>query len=817
MSSNLDRESLLRSSALALATLMLVLVGSVGPASAAAPDKTPSVTVRTTEGGVPRILANGWRGLGYGYGFETARHNICTTADAYLTVRGQRSRFLGPEKTWFFSGNGMTYTNLQADFFFKRMIVEKQAEKLLRQKAPRGPKPQVRRIVKGYVQGYNRYLKRVGVNRIPDRTCRGEKWVRPIRRIDVYRRFLELGTMASSGVAIDGLVDVTPPGAPVPAAATAAKANPDARDLERIAETRPQIGSNAIALGRKATSTGKGMMMGNSHFPWGGSERWFQSQLTIPGKINVSGVSLYGVPLILIGHTAKMAWSHTVSPGFRFVPIVEKLVPGDPTSYYVDGQPRQMRKTTVTVEVKADDGTITPETRTFYSTIHGPITNSLQGQKLFAWSDSTAYALGDANAGNLRLVNFFFDMNRAQTTRGVMRALRTNQGVPWVSTLASDARGNALYADISVVPNLPDDMVERCNTGLGFVSLPQLGLPVIDGSKSECDLQKAPGAVVRGILPPDQLPYEIRKDYVENSNDSHWLVNPKQPLEGFAGILGRERSWIGLRARNGLTQIQERLAGTDGKRGKRFNLAQLWATVFDNKVFRAEMIQDPLVAYCNEHPVIDPGDGIGPVDVSEACPILAAWNLRDDLDAPGAVLFRRIAPRLDGSTWVKPFDVNDPVGTPSGLNQGSPSVGKALALAVNDLRTSGMPLDATLRRYQYVVRRGKRIPIGGGDGESAGTFNVIGSPWVPGSGFTDIRGGTSFTFAASLNGSNCPRVRTILAYSQAATNERSPYFADQTKLFSKKKWLMDRFCLGQQLRSPALKVTNFHGGASWSP
>ena len=45
------------------------------------------------------------------------------------------------------------------------------------------------------------------------------------------------------------------------------------------------------------------MVLGNPHFPWDGSERFFESQLTIPGKFNVSGASLFGVPIVLIGHT----------------------------------------------------------------------------------------------------------------------------------------------------------------------------------------------------------------------------------------------------------------------------------------------------------------------------------------------------------------------------------------------------------------------------------------------------------------------------------------------------------------------------------
>ena len=64
-----------------------------------------------------------------------------------------------------------------------------------------------------------------------------------------------------------------------------------------------------------------------------------------------------------------------------------------------------------------------------------------------------------------------------------------------------------------------------------------------------------------------------------------------------------------------------------------------------------------------------------------------------------------------------------------------------------------------------------------------------------------------------MNGKKCPPVKTILTYSQAATNEKSKHYADMTKLFSKGRWVNDRFCAAQQKKSPGLKVTKLNGGA----
>ena len=147
--------------------------------------------------------------------------------------------------------------------------------------------------------------------------------------------------------------------------------------------------------------------------------------------------------------------------------------------------------------------------------------------------------------------------------------------------------------------------------------------------------------------------------------------------------------------------------------------------------------------------------------------------MRDDLDSPGAVLFRRFAgegaqpprpgrhPRRGGHRLARRLHErrstpNDAVNTPNGLNTGSPGVRAALADAVKELRDIGIPLDARLRDWQYELRGDERIPIHGGPG-GLGVFNAISAPFAGAKGFPDIGSGSSFVMAAHLTG-GCPRV-----------------------------------------------------------
>ncbi len=501
--------------------------------------KTPRVTIRTTEYGIPRIVADSYRGLGYGYGYSLAKDNICSMADIYTTNRGERSRYFGPEGEWQLTGNGYVFTNLEADFAHKRIIAAKTIEGLLKKKAPHGPKQQVREVVDGYVKGYNRWLSRTGVDKIQDETCKGEPWVKKINKLDVYRRFYELGTLASAGAVVDGTTSAAPPTSQASIGSESDPAGePTASDFEGLDESlNPEVGSNAVSLGSEATSTGKGMLFGNPHFPWSGTERFYQAQLTIPGKINVSGASLLGAPVVLIGHTRNLAWSHTVSTSRRFMLYKETLAPGDPTSYIVDGQTKKMDSVDVTVAVKQPDGTLENETRTLYSTEHGPAVAILQGIPL-GWSEDTVYTLRDPNADGLRFINHFFDADRSQSVSDMVKTLKRNQGVPWVNTIAADSKGNAMYADISVTPDVTPERFAACGTpGIGELAWSQarvvhrrrdLGVDLVGGHLDQW--------LVDGDLVADLLPLQPAGDGALGDGLAQFRHRDRRRVAGGGGL-----------------------------------------------------------------------------------------------------------------------------------------------------------------------------------------------------------------------------------------------------------------------------------------
>ncbi len=759
------------------------------------------VTVKRSAHGIPHIIGRDFPSVAYGYAQALAEDNICVLADTYVTVRGERSKYFGPEGTYASRGNSTTPNNLASDFFFRKIIAQRTIEKLLSQPPPPGPAPQIRRAVKGYVAGYNDYLKRVGVDNIPDPACRGKEWVRPLEVIDAYRRFYQLALLASAGVAVDGIGDAAPALSPAAAqqAQQAALASPD---IGRLAQPLGAIGSNAIGLGSQGTQSGNGMLLGNPHFPWDGPERFYQAHLVIPGKVDVQGGSLFGVPLILIGNTRRMAWSHTVSTARRFTPYQLTLVPGDAHSYLVDGQPEAMTPTEVTVEVKG------AEPVDAHSLRHalGPDADRDPRPAHLPVDAHERVRARRRQRHQLPLPEPLL-LHQPSTVRssGSMRSSARYQGIPWVNTIAADSTGTAYYADIGAIPNVSNQKIADCSVPLGQVTNTSLRVQILDGSRGDCKWDDDPDAVAKGIFGPKNSPSLFRRDYVTNMNDSYWLTNPKQPIEGYSIVIGDERTARALRTRLGLRIIQERLDGSDGLAGKGFTLKQLADAVFNNRQYAGELFKDGLAEMCQS-------------SSSPACPVLAQWDLHDNLDSRGALLFRRFASRVltnpassalpqAPSPFAEPFDVNDPVNTPRGLNTGSPTVQQALDQAVSDLEGAGIPLDAPLRDFQYEKRGDEKIPIHGGPG-TVGVFNAINVGWNAAAGYPNVPHGSSYVQTVELPKRGCARVRTILTYSQS-TSPESRWFGDQTRLFSRRRWVKPPFCPKQMRRAKFVSVKRY--------
>ncbi|HEX3489204.1 MAG TPA: penicillin acylase family protein, partial [Streptosporangiaceae bacterium] len=367
------------------------------------------------------------------------------------------------------------------------------------------------------------------------------------------------------------------------------------------------------------------------------------------------------------------------------------------------------------------------------------------------------------------------------------------------------------------IPNVSNARAKRCDTQIGAFTFAQVGPPILNGAKTSCDWASDPGAAVHGIFGPQHEPYLLRHDYVTNSNDSYWLANPHHPLAGFARIIGTEGTARTLRTRIGLIQVQARIDGTDGQGPPGFTLAAMRRLDLSDDSYAAQLTLPGLVKLCDKFQAAGgtaPTSGGGKVKLGDACSTLAHWNGKADTAQRGAVLFAgfwNIAQAATPSPFSHPFQLSRPVTTPYGLNTANSTVRTALGDTIKQLNKAHIPLNTTLGAVQYVTYHGSHITIPGGPGDPDGIFNAIYENTEPGDSLTSPDTGSSFIQVVTWEpGSSCPVGSTILTYSESS-NPASPHFADQTRLFSKKQFLPDRFCPKQIAADPDLRVVTVTG------
>ncbi|MGI5238069.1 penicillin acylase family protein [Dactylosporangium sp. CA-139066] len=768
-------------SAVAAAALLApaVVLATAGPAAAAADAVAAggySAVIKRTSYGVPHISAANIGSVAFGQAWAYAEDRFCDLSDQIVKVRGERSRWFGP---------GADNANLATDFAYGSLGLYDRARAQLAQL-----QPEELQIVNGYVRGYNAFLATKGAARVPG-WCAGQPWIGPITNVDLLAYERDIALLASGGALLAPIAAATPPSTVAPPVSAAQVRS----GVEQLTQQDKKLSSNGWALGADKTQTGKGMLIGNPHFPWEGELRFWESQLTVAGNVNVYGASLGGLPGVQIGFTDKVAWTHTIAAGSRYTFYLMTLDPSSPTKYVVDGRSESMTGKSVTVKVKQADGSLQSVTRTMWSTRYGPVLDLSAIDPSLGWNGQTAISYRDANIDNDRLTRVWWNMARATDVNGLRASIGRDQGIPWVNTMATDSAGNALYLDSSPTPNLsPSAIAEWSSNPLGL----------LDGSNSANAWVVAPGARSPGLVPFAQQPQLVRRDYVLNSNDSHWVPNANQFLTGFTPLQGPEGAPLTVRTRQNFKLVNS---------VAKFDLAGLATTILSGDTYTAAQVAAATVTACRARgttPVVVDGTS---VDVSPGCTVLATWDKQFELASRGAVLWREtvgavVANNPDalneaGALFGVPFNPADPTRTPRGGPASSGELLAGLARGMLRMRAVGLALNVPLSQVQYTVKNGQKIPVPGST-ENIGIANMAqyqplpGSSlepfmdpgtFVPGSDLTDkgyvVNYGTSFLLTLAYTSSG-PSAKCILTFSESG-DRTSSHYIDQTQLYSQKK------------------------------
>lgn len=751
------------------------------------------VEIRRTSFGIPHIKAEDYGSLAFGVAYAYAEDNLQMIADAILTVRGDRSQYLSTETT--VSIGGTKISNLDSDFFFKfylnggDLAVEYARER-----------PRTVEMAEGYAAGLNYYLTEIGL-RLLNPAYRDALSGSPISSKDFYLLLAQKAIQASGEAFVKAIIAARPPSDAAVQDATPVR-HLSAPIIANFKPIQPNLGSNAFAFGYDLTETGKGILAANPHFPWQGHKRFYEMHLTIPNELDVMGAALPPFPVINIGFNKDIAWTHTVSESRTFAVYELKLTPDSPLRYVVDDKTEELRPIEILVSVKGKDGTLSSVKRTFYMSRFGPII--VMPEVGCHWTKDRAFAFQDLARPKISFVEQWMQINQAQNVRELKQSLATERGVPWLNTIAADKSGDVLYANFATAPCVTTTKRWRCAPSWrAIIASYKLNLAILNGSKSKCALE-TDSKRTSGIFPEEAMPFLIRRDYVLNCNDSHWLANLSQPLKGFSPFIGAERVTQGFRTRMGYKQLWELMERED----RRISVEEVKALISSTRNLAAELIIDALVMNCRVPGEVDLPDG-RVIDIEPACEILINWTRCDDLESKGAVLFREFwqkAQNID-RLWNKQFNVKAPVTTPCELNIANPKVCKKLrvilAETVAQFAMLQLPLNVTLAEVQRYPTQNGAIGIPGGSGDAGVLNQVLFEPLTErGYGADDISG-SSYTQVVSWNG-DTPVADAILPFSQSS-DISSPHYADQMKLFACKKWVRLPFTEEDILADPNLR------------
>jgi len=734
-----------------------------------------AVRITRTAHGIAHVEASDEEGIGYGIGYAWAQDDVCAAADLLVTLRGERSFWFGAEASGTLGRRELP--NRVIDFFVRAHLDDV--------RIANGWKEATREATAralGAVEGFDRYLEDMRDHLPP--ACAGKPWVKPMTLAELRRAGELVAVEQGLGAWADALVAAQPPRADgVPVRPAWLPAPPvDASARARLA------GSSAFAFGRDGSENGRGLMLAAPHGPWQGIDRLWQAHLTIPGQLDAMGVTDGPLPWLAIGFNRSVAWAQTSSPASRFTLHELRLAPGNPRAYLVDGRPEQMTARTLRVSERGPDGQMQTSQQIVYESRYGPIVVAPTIGLL--WTPAVAYALQDVNAYDGRYADTWRGIERAGNV-GELRDALAHQGMAAAATVAADRGGFVLYADASGVPDVAAARLAACTPAHASAQpWGRLGLVVLDGSRSECDWAHDAASPVPGAIPWRRMPQMMRTDWIAGVASGYWLANPSSPLTGYSPLVGPEGAPQRLDARFALREITMRLEQRDGRvERRRMNDEQLTSILFSHRDYAAELVLDDLLAACRK----------APSEATRAgCAVLARWDRRDDAGSRGAQVFRefwRRAQDLPG-LWRVPFDREDPVATPAGLNLGPApaqlalrdALFDALGQGVHAIRAAGFAIDAPLGEMQRHASPAGPVALGGGE-EDEGLLDVLGGSTITPltrQGY-DLSGGTSYLQLVSFDDDG-PRARGLLVHGQSA-QPGSPWCFDQLPAYAAGRWL----------------------------
>ncbi len=403
-----------------------------------------------------------------------------------------------------------------------------------------------------------------------------------------------------------------PPGPPDAAAARAAAAGRafvPPRPAGRAPAERPTLASNNWAVAPARSAGGHALLAGDPHLELTLPSIWYEAHLVVPGRLDVYGVTIPGLPGVVIGFNRDLAWTFT-NTGADVLDFYAEEVDdaARPTRYRVDGAWRPVGRR---VEVYRGKDGAPVATDTVLFTHRGPLRREPAAPGAPPRWLSMRWTVLEAG----ETLGAFREANAARTARDFLDALARGYEAPAQNMLVADRAGTIAVRSTGRFPVRPGD---------------GSGMTVRDGRHSASDW--------RGALPVERWPQAVAPAQGFLASANQQPVDPRASGDYWGGSYDPWRALrinALLRADSSVTVDEMRAWQTDPGSAR----ADLFVPHFLRAAERAAARGGP-----------------GADAAREAGRLLAQWDRRYDTASTRAALFEGAMRELADRTWDELLD-----------------------------------------------------------------------------------------------------------------------------------------------------------------
>ncbi len=479
-------------------------------------------------------------------------------------------------------------------------------------------------------------------------------------------------------------------------------------------------GSNTFGVSRGRSADGGTYLAVNSHQPYTGPVAWYEAHLHSEDGWDMYGGLFPGMPVIGHGHNAHLGWAMTVNAPDLVDVYVLEMNPDNPNQYKFDGKWRDLDVKTVTLQVKINpDSEMTMKVRREVArSVHGPVVRA----------DHGVYAIRYAGMGDIRQVEQWYRMNKAQTREQWLDAVRM-QAISSLNIGYADEQGTIAYLYNARIPvraqgydyrmYLPGDTSETLWTDyLPFDRLPAVVNPA-SGFFQNCN--STPFETTTGTGNPDSASF-APTDGIE----THMTNRALRAIELYGG--DESITWD-----------------------------EFVAYKYDMKYSASSVMAKSLAAlfaHADGNPGTLDADGIK---------LLRDWNLSTDPDSRGAALAVLTVLPLTNGTKVPEAD----------------ALAKSFGEAVTLLREKHGRIDPPWSEVNRLVRGTTDLGIGGGPDILHAVYGGLDKE----TGRYVARAGDTLVLLVNWDAKGAVHSQVVHQFGSATLDATSAHYADQSPLF----------------------------------